>query len=307
MALDEEALHETMQSINSPQRKQEAAPEPPLQEPEPAPEKTYSQEAETAFNIALDQRKLISQSIRMGSHPCMPDKDGFADTAPPVNIMTGKTYHGVNLLFLKDNQARNGYPSAEYITKESLQRSGVPLKPEEKGVSIAWEEKSNRLDDRGKPVWDKKSAVLYNVAQTESPQKVKDFAVNSREAHEQEFQAKMREKYGDSYQAPRQKDTRPGPLVTCSSTEPERYFAQYFAAVSMGSKFKIAPEQGAEFAKKYDTQVFQQNERGYTNPFALAKICNTASIQCKDVIRQAQGYEAPKREQTLSQSKSRGM
>jgi len=121
----------------------------------------------------------------------------------------------------------------------------------------------------------------------------------------------------------KQKEKGPDEIV-CSSTEPEKYLAQYFAAVSWGSKFKVSPEQSAEFSEKMVNALYAPMEprvnektgeikqppinketgQPITDPFNLEKICIKANQECKTFMRdlrmetQKQNQPEHKQEQT---------
>jgi adenine/guanine phosphoribosyltransferase-like PRPP-binding protein len=256
---------------------------------------------EQAFRTVLHQRSQIAESLKNGSLPCLPGADGCADTTPAVNLTTGTRYHGANLLYLKDFQKRNGFPTAEYATLEAVRLSGVPIRKGEHGISITFDQKT------GPDQWEKKNVRLFNVAQLSRPWEFKKYAENLAEQKEQEKQEYLKSQYGDKYQPPEKKEPKPGPEITCSSTEPDRYLAQYFAAVSLGSTFNVSPQQAGEFTEKLQAQLNEQDwvkqstngvEEKFTNPFKLSKICNAASVQCKEIIKDV---TQPRREQEQTQ------
>jgi hypothetical protein len=230
-----------------------------------------------------------------------------------VNLANGTRYHGANLLYLKDFQKRNGFPTSEYATQDAVQKSGIPIRKGEHGVSITFDQKS----DRGE--WEKKNVRLFNAAQLSRPWEFKKYAEGLAAAEEQRKQEFLKSQYGESYQPKEKQEKNPGPEITCSSTEPDRYLAQYFTAVSLGGAFKVTPQQAGEFAEKMQGQLYAKdftnsngeqifNSKGEqaTNPFKLSKICNLASAQCKEIIKD---IKQPKQEQTqkLEHKQSRHM
>jgi hypothetical protein len=213
-----------------------------------------------------------------------------------VNLLSGKIYHGENLLYLKEHTRQNGFPTPEYITKDAMTWAGVLSKDGEKPVSISWSEKG----EDGQ--WASKSVELFNIHQSENPGKVREYAQKEQQKQEENARAY----FGDKYKPPAEKVK--GPDVTCTSSKPAEYIGQYLAAVSMGSAFKATEKQSSEFRQNYDAAVFKRGENGKTNPFALGKLCNEASEVCKSVVKEKRQEQqnAQKQEQTQSRG-SRGM
>jgi hypothetical protein len=255
---------------------------------------------ERAFLNAIHQRKQIAESLKNGSHPCLPGADGCADTTPAVNLTTGTRYHGANLLYLKDFQKRNGFPTAEYATADAIKQSGVYIKKGEKGVDI----NISTLVDENTGQWENKTVRLFNAAQTTRPWELKKYAENLQAQKEQERQEFLKSQYGDAYKPREKKEKEPGPEISCSSTEPERYLSQYLAAVSLGGTFKASPQQAGEFVGKMQERLYERNTEQHIDPFKLSKICNEAGVQCKEIIREIKQPQ-PKQEQTLERKQSR--
>jgi len=278
---------------------------------------------EVAKNEALinmkHQRKLVLDGLSNGTLSCLPGSDGFADTQPAVNLVTGKYYHGSNLLDLKDHQKKNGFPTAEYVTEHQIENAkenypGLSIKQGEKGLSIHWEDKNDQTGE-----WEKKSVFLFNVAQTTNPEEMRMYAEQKQQEERQNYIDYKRKEYpGWEPQEPKQKV--PGPVIECSSTEPEKYLGQYFAAVSMGGKFKASEEQAVEFTQKMKSALDvkfkklnaegEYEEQDYPDIRNLSKISNAASAYCKDVIqlsRQQENKEQYKNQQEQTQSRGRSM
>jgi hypothetical protein len=139
------------------------------------------------------------------------------------------------------------------------------------------------------------------------PNDLKAYAAHLLEEKAREKLEYLKKQYGEQYTPPERKERGPAPEITCSSTEPEKYLGEYLAAVSMGSKFKVTPEQKAGFAEKMETSLFERGANGHTNPFQLARICNAANEHCKEVIKQTQAEQFPKQEQKQEQQRGRSM
>jgi hypothetical protein len=266
---------------------------------------------EEAFKNALHQRKMVLETLKTGTLSCLPGADGFADTKPAVNIMSiDKPYHGINLLDLKNHQKQNGFPTGEYVTEFMVEKAkennpdlSVSQDQRTKGIFIHWEEKTDRIDEHGKPEYDRKSVYLLNVAQTTNPEQMKAWADQKQQEDYQKY-LDYKRKENPAYQPPEPKQKGPEPIIECTSTEPEKYLGQYLAAVSMGGKFKATPEQAKEFSEKIENALTAVKENGYPDPFKLSKISNEANKYCKDVtremnmIQQKELYKDQKQEQT---------
>ena len=309
---DEEEPEKT---IEAPAPEQEAPaqeiPEAVKQEPENAVAAENVQEIEKeargntpeeqAFWNAVHQRKVVADALKAGTLSCLPGADGYADTAPAVNLTTGTRYHGANLLFLKEFQKQNGFPTAEYMTAEAVAKSGIPIRKGEKGVTVSFQSKN---DETGE--WEKKNVKLFNVAQTARPWDVKKYAENFMQEKAAEKLEFLKSQYSASYKPPEPREKQSAPEIRCSSTEPEKYLGQFLAAVSMGGKFKASPEQAKEFSQKMEASLFEKMENQHTNPFKLSKICSAAGEVCKDTIREVRNPKIERtQEQKLERTQSR--
>lgn len=280
---------------------------------------------ELAFRNVVHQRKIIADAVKTGTLCCLPGKDGYADTKPALNIMNphDNYYHGANLLYLKDFQQKNGFPTGEFITHHQIENAqkdnpSLFIRQGQKGVSIHVNEKIGPNEHEDKHI------RLFNVAQVSNPVKLKDWAEQKiNEAEKKDIEWKQTH-YGSGWKPPEPKQKEPGPVeIVCSSTEPEKYLGQYLAAVSMGSKFKVSPEQAAEFSEKMISALYRplepkvNKETGeiksppinkttgevVTDVFSLEGISRAANSECKTFMRdlkiEAQKQNQP--EQTLEQ------
>jgi len=280
---------------------------------------------EEAFLNAVHQRKVIADAAKAGKLSCLPGADGFADTSPAVGLAKGNFYHGANLLFLKEHQKENGFPSAEYVTagmidKARKDKPDLFIRKGQKGVSIYFSERNEETGEN-----EYKNYRLFNVAQLSKPAAMKEWIRQERLEY-------LQSQYGTNYQLPEPTQKKPGPEIVCSSTEPKEYLGQYLAAVSMGGKFKVSKEQATEFAQKLETALYEKMTRKTTNkdtgeetiepilgktgepvsnPFSLEKISIEASRYCKEFMRdlrmEALKAEQPQQQQEQTQSRGRGI
>jgi predicted amidophosphoribosyltransferase len=275
---------------------------------------------EVAFLNTLHQRKVITESLDNGKLSCLPGATGYADTSPAVNIANDTRYHGVNLLYLKDFQKRNDFPSAEYITRDQIDRARAEtgdqifIRKDQKPVTVSF-----GVKNEGTGEWEQKNVLLYNIAQTTKPWALEKWAEKHARERQRDKENFLKQQYGEQYKPyePRQKG--PGPEIVCSSTEPEKYLGQYLAAVSMGGKFKVSPEQAKDFAVNMKAALFPPKQAELSpeqaaapvklDPFKLSKICQAAGAECKDVMREIgrqQREQAPVQQQRQEQKISRG-
>jgi hypothetical protein len=269
-----------------------------------APREAANSPEERAFLTAIHQRKVVADALKGGTLSCLPGAEGTADTEPAVNIANGTRYHGSNLLFLKEHQKQNGFPTPEYVTLDAIKKSGIPIRDGQlsKIANITFSEKNEQSGE-----WENKTVRLVNVAQTVRPWEMKQWAADKIGEEARERQEFLKKQFGDSFVPQEKKEPAKGPDVACTSTEPEKYLGQYLAAVSMGSKFTATPEQAAEFSKNFEAALFAKNANGHSNPFELSKICANAGTVCKETMKQAYAQERAARQQTREQTQSHSM
>jgi hypothetical protein len=285
-------------------------------EQDTAAEKNFSPR-DLAFRDATWQRKVIVDSLKNGSSPCLPGSDGYADTKPAVNLVNGHIYQGETQLYLKDHQKQHGFPTAEYATLTQINRAkednpSLYIIKGQKGVSVYFSEKT----DEGEYI--DKSTRLFNIAQLNRPQLFVKWAEEERIANYGRNLEYQRQLHGDAYKPPEGKEKTAVSEVVCNSTEPAKYLGQYLAAVSMGAQFKASPEQGKEFAQKMVDSLYEKSiiaksgeKQGeyVTDPFKLSKIGREANQHCKETIKELSNGLKPAQEQKQEQQQeqSRGI
>lgn len=279
---------------------------------------------EAAMIRAKTDRKVFVDALQKGNLSCLPGKDGFADTTPVSNITNGTFYHGINMLLLKEHQKINNYPTAEYLTFESVQKANEKLNLSfNEHIKINKGEKAFTISYKDSETNEPKSIKIFNIAQLSDPQKLRDYVAIINHEKQENLKAYL-EKQGKEYK-PYSKSTK-DVILECTSTKAEEYLGQYFAAVSSGAKFKVTPEQASEFSKNINEQIFARNPdkpsadhpEGTINPFNLSIIGSSANKYCKELLK-AKGEErkaeyekrkeekAPKKENSQSDSVGMGM
>ena len=206
------------------------------------------------MQIETKEQEMIISALKNGTLACLPGADGFADTQPVVNIVHDNFYHGANILCLKEHQKQNGFPTAEYLSEEQLydvyvyvDSAELSIRYGEKGFPVNFDKFNEKTEE-----WERNSVELFNIEQTTNPGAIHKYI-------------DLRKKNDSSWKPQEPKQKAPGPVIECTSTDPEKYLGQYFAAVSMSGKFKVSPEQAAEFTQKLEREYFNEGiTMGYT-------------------------------------------
>jgi len=268
---------------------------------------------EQAFLNAVHQRKVIADALKVGTLSCLPGDNGAADTKPAVNLVNGTFYHGSTLLYLKEVQKKEGYPTAEWASIEQIQKAqeenpAIAIRKGQHGVTLNVSEKIKGTDDQ----YESKTIKLFNVAQTVHPGELKTWAEQKQQEKLQEKLEYLRSQYGSNYQLPSVTEKTPGPEIVCSSTVPDEYIGQYLAAVSMGGQFKASPEQAKEFGQKMEAELYkgigkisEKTGQEVSDPFSFSKIGIAASTYCKEYMKSL-NLELRKQNHEQKQEKQRG-
>jgi hypothetical protein len=221
---------------------------------------------------AKKDRKLFINALENGTLACLPGESGFADTHGACNVVNRTLYRGSSQFLLKDFQIRNGFPTAEYLTYDQIEKAAafsgdrISVAKGQHGFTL------NFLVDG-----EQKSVRLFNIAQTTKPELIRSYADHLAVNREQY----LKQQYGENY---RPKMNTPGPSIACSSPDPSTYMGEYLAALSMGRQFQATPQQADEFKQKTKDFIFERNQEGHINPFNLNRLGNLASKCCRQII-----------------------
>jgi hypothetical protein len=235
------------------------------------------------ISAKYDRKKFIT-ALEGGTLSCLPGADGFADTQAACNVVNKTIYQGSGQLLLKDFQKQNGFPTAEYCTVNQIEKASnhagkkIYIKQGVKGITLNFQINGEQ-----------KSVRLFNIAQINNPELIRgyaDYLALTRENY-------LKEKYGENYRP--KANTVNGPVVSCSSSNPETYLGQYLAALSVGRKFQVSPGQAEEFKQKTRDFIFERNAAGHINPFNLNRLGSRASYHCKEILPEIR--KTPRREQ----------
>ena len=257
-----------------------------------------SSSKEVIFKYVLNQRSKVIQGLNNGTLSCLPEADGYADTQPAFNIVTDNIFSGINLLCLKEYQKERGFPTGEFVSTYQFAEAkqyfpdDFALKPGEKSVTLHFSELNKNT---GKT--ENYSADFYNVAQFHDPEKLIEYALT--------------ERYGNSYMeySPPAHLNGTGPTIVCKSTKPTEYLGQYYAAVSLGGKFRVSPEQAKEFSQNMETSLSMNLGGEHPFPFTLTNISNNAREYSKEVIREINSpkvAQEQKKKQEQKQERKKG-
>jgi hypothetical protein len=241
-----------------------------------AGEQQLSAEDRYVKNV-LWQRKVVMDALNNGKLACLPNERGFADTQPAVNLINNTTYNGTTFLYLKEVQRQQGFPTAEFVTREQIEKAGEArgkqayIERGQKGITIPYKERDKTTGE-----WEPKHQTLYNIAQLTNPEVVRSYAREVQQEKERNGRA-WAEQNGKTLRAPWHENE-----VQCTSSEPKEYLGQYLTAVSFGARFKVSRGQAAEFTGKTEKLIFEPSQTGKPNPMNLLKLSNEAGAYSKE-------------------------
>ena len=219
------------------------------------------------------KRKTVMDALAAGKSACLPNEQGYADTSPATNLINNTPYKGMALLYLKEVQRQRGFPTAEFVSTDQIDKAGeaqgkqVYKAKGEKGITIPYKEQDKETGE-----WVPKHKTLFNMAQLSNPEVVRDYAKDVQQQNKtwaEENSKTLRKPWHENE-------------ITCTSSEPKEYLGQYLAAISFGARFKASQEQAAEFVKKTEQQVFEPSQTGKPNPMNILKLSNQATTYAKE-------------------------
>jgi hypothetical protein len=235
---------------------------------------------QSLFSLALEHRKLLYDTIKKGTFPLLPDTRGTVDTTPAVNVINNTIYQGPDTLILKAHQAAHGFPTAEYVTvtqlEEASRRQGLHgttvRKPHP--VTLPVLDPEHPQED-GRP--SVKLMCLYNVAEAAHPRAVRQLALTK---SLNETRARERDRAVHPAAA--------GPVLKITSSNPEKYLGQAFAAMTLNGPCKSDSVTAARFTNQivdylYGKTVGKDGMK-HDNPYLLYQLGTQASKACKEII-----------------------
>jgi hypothetical protein len=225
----------------------------------------------------LWQRKVVMDALNNGNLACLPNEKGYADTQPAVNLINDTAYKGSTFLYLKEVQRQRGFPTAEYVSREQMDKAGEAMGKKvfvaegQRGIIIPYKEQ-----DKASGEWVPKHQTIFNIAQVSNPEVVREYAKEVQQEKEERSQAWAAEN-GKTLRTPWHETE-----IRCTSSDPEKYIGQYVTAVSFGARFKVTRTQAAEFADKTEKLVYEPSQTGKPNPMNLLKLSNQANTYAKE-------------------------
>jgi hypothetical protein len=254
---------------------------------------------QSVFDLAYEHRRMVYTAIKSGTFPLLPDKDGNIDASRPANLVSGYGYKGPTILILKAHQASNGFPSPEYVAESQLEeankRAGLH------GITIANPHPVTiSISDSANPGADGKPSVkfvrLYNLAETAHPDAVRELAKQRSIEREQSFNDWQNSKAAEDetfeirpYYQPRRRESQI--VFKINERDPEKYLAQVFTAMSLGTNnIKVNPDTAEVLRDNfihylYDRNISKSTGKEINNPMTVYSLGNRASALCKDNLR----------------------
>jgi antirestriction protein ArdC len=276
---------------------------------------------QSVFDLAYEHRRMVYTTIKSGTFPLLPDKDGNIDASRPANIVSGYGYKGPTVLILKAHQALHGFPTSEYAAESQLEeankRSGLS------GITITNPHPVTiSISDNANPGPDGKPAVkfirLYNLAETAHPDAVRELAKQKTIEREQSFNDWQNTKAAEAaakgetfeirpYYHPRQRESHIAFKI--DERDPEKYLAQVFTAMSLGTNnIKVNPDSTEvlrdNFVRYLYHPMLSTTGAEINHPMKIYSLGNRASALCKDNLRTM--FAKPERkspEQTRTQAR----
>jgi hypothetical protein len=177
---------------------------------------------EETFKTLFIQRYTVLNALETEILSCLPGEDGFTDTKPVLDLVNG-VFQSANILYLKEHQKQNDFPTAEYLTEENIKDANkdcpdisIREDQKEKPVSICYESRNFFTHEL-----QLESLRLFNVAQTTSPEQMKTWCEQKQQEKQQEYLDFMKKEYGLNYQLPQPEQKYLKLIIECTSTEPE--------------------------------------------------------------------------------------
>jgi hypothetical protein len=277
---------------------------------------------QSLFDLAYEHRRMVYNTLKDGTFPLLPDKEGRIDTSRPVNIVSGYGYKGPTVLILKAHQASHGFPSPEYVAESQLEEAnrraglhGTTIRNPHP-VTISISDKDNPGPD-GKPAV--KFLRLYNIAEAAHPDAVRELAKQRAVEREQSFnewqetKAKEAAEKGETFEIrpfyqPRQRES--GIAFNINQRDPVKYLGQVFTAMSLGTGNVTVNPHSVDTVKDnifhylYDPDISKTTGKEIQNPMTVYSLGNAASSSCKENLRRMfAGPERQNPEQTRAKTR----
>lgn len=249
--------------------------------PMPLYEKTSKEKSSYDYFQSLGEQ--LVNSLKDGTSPLLPNKDGFVDLQPAYNASKNTKTEGLTQLMLLTKQKELNAPSAAFVTFESVkkaQEAGIDCKIAKgsKGVVIPIVELNDWKNIKFKNTW-------FNMSQIENPENLTAFLKAEMTKQYEKDVEYINTHYPDStYEKKKnpaeyvmeKENTKTMPLNEKTS-EPYQYLAQVMNAVNTGRKLYVTPEQAEAFKSKTVELLTAEYEPGKLDKAAIMKLATSAS------------------------------
>jgi hypothetical protein len=257
---------------------------------------------QSAYAVAIANRYIVYKSIRDGTCPFLPDEQGRIDTTPAVNMVNASVYHGPNQLILKAHQKEHGFPTAEYVAENQLEKANEfsgglhgTMKEGARPVLLSVLEYDG--DGRGQV----KFIRLINKAEAAHPEALENYALFKAAEREHFKQEKWKEREaakleraqqnGEPYEmkpyTPR-KERKQGNTITVDTSEPDKYLGYVLAGISQNRPCKASLVIKQKVSENIVSYLYQESPgrdgKLRSNPYRIYSLGNDASKACKDII-----------------------
>lgn len=278
-----------------------------------------SKKEKSSYDYFKELGNSLLASLRNGTSPFLPNKDGFVDLQPAYNINTNQKAEGLTQIMLLTKSAELGAVSNAFVTFETIKKAqdaGVECKLAKgsHGVVIPVVDGKNWGEIKFKNNW-------FNISQVENGENLIAFCKQKMtEQYEKDVQYINENHPNSNYAAKKNPAERVMETVNEKviplnekTAEPFQYLAQVLNAVQTGRKLFVTPEQAENFKAKAIEKLAAEIEPGKPDLLAIKKICDPAErlyLKSKENLRRyyekKNGKEKEQKVEQTAAMKSRG-
>lgn len=280
-----------------------------LKEASPMPLYANQKKEKTSYDYFLELGDAFSESLKNGTSPFLPNKDGMVDLTPAYNINKNTKAEGLAQIMLLTKAAELGAQDKGFVTFETVknaQEEGVECKIAKgsKGTVIPVVDEKDWSQIKFKNTW-------FNISQVENGEKLVEWCKERMTEQYKEDVQYINEHYPNStYKEklnPAEKNmARPNektmPLNE-NTKEAYQYLAQVLNAVNSGRKLYVTPEQAENFKVNAVKLLEAEYQPGKRDVLAIKKLCNSAEHLYQKNKKRLQEY-SQKQQQEAKQEKS---
>lgn len=254
-----------------------------LSKASPMPLYENTKKEKSSYDYFQELGESIVKSLKDGTSPLLPNKDGFVDLQPAYNARNNTKTEGLTQLMLLTKQKELNAPSAAFVTFESVkkaQEAGIDCKVMKgsKGVVVPVVELNDWKNIKFKNTW-------FNISQIENADTLTAFLKAEMTKQYEKDVEYINTHYPDStYEKKKnpaefdmaKENTKVIPLNE-KTDEPYQYLAQVMNAVNTGRKLYVTPEQAEKFKTKAVEILTAEYEPGKLDKAAVMKLATAAS------------------------------